>query len=146
MNVIMMPMTGIPKSSENRNDRRHLVTNDIASIYIQQQVGKNCVKDTKEEEVSDEILNANSTVHSSSYLSLIRFRMLQPCRIFYTSSDLLLFVRLSRHLPPSSPPHPSPKIYLAFLCFFGLSLFFHVIICPVFGVFLYVQNNKIVAL
>ena len=36
---------------------------------------------------------------------------------------LLLFVPLSRRLPSSSPPHPSPKISLAFLCFAGLSPF-----------------------
>ena len=35
----------------------------------------------------------------------------------YMSADLLLFIPISRHLPSSSPPHPSPKI------FFGLPLF-----------------------
>ena len=41
-----------------------------------------------------------------------------------TSTDLLLFVPLSRHLPPSSPPHPSHNISFTFLCFFGLPLMF----------------------
>ena len=31
--------------------------------------------------------------------------------IFYTSVDLLMLVPLSRHLPPSSPPRPSPNIW-----------------------------------
>ena len=45
-------------------------------------------------------------------------------------------------LPPSSPPHPSPNIYLTFLCFFGLSLFLLVLISPVFVVVLvYVRIN-----
>ena len=69
-------------------------------------------------------------------LLLIRFRMLLSWWNFYTSADLLLFVPLSRHLPPSSPPHPSPNnISLAFRCFFGHSLFLLVLISPVFGVF-----------
>ena len=55
--------------------------------------------------------------------------------------SILLFIPLSRHLPSSSPPHPSPKISLAFLCFFCLSLL--VLNFPVFGVFLYVRNNLI---
>ena len=46
---------------------------------------------------------------------------------------LLPFVPLSRHLPPSIPPHPSPKISLVFL-----SLFLLVLISLVFGVFLFI--------
>ena len=37
---------------------------------------------------------------------------------------------------PLTEPHPSPNISLAFLCFFGLSLFLLVLISQVFGVFL----------
>ena len=51
--------------------------------------------------------------------------------------SLWLFVPLSRHLPPPSPPHPSHNISLAFLHFFGLLLFLLVVIYPVFGV----RNN-----
>ena len=57
---------------------------------------------------------------SPSYIWLIRFRTLLLWWIFYTSADLLVFVPLSRPLPPSSPPHTSPKISLAFLSFFGV--------------------------
>ena len=49
----------------------------------------------------------------------------------------------SQTLAPSSPPHPSANISLAFLCFAGLSLL--VLNSPVFGVFLYVRNNLIFA-
>ncbi len=48
----------------------------------------------------------------------------------------------SPFLPPSSPPHPSPKICFTFLCFFGLSLLLLVLISPVFVVFfVYVRND-----
>ena len=69
-------------------------------------------------------------------LSSIRFWTLLPWWIFYTSADFPLFVPLSRHFPPSSPPHPSPKISLAFLCFVGLSPLLQVFISPMFGAFL----------
>ena len=52
-------------------------------------------------------------------------------------------VPLSRHLPSSSPPHPSPKISLVFRCFTGLSLFLLVLISRVFGAFSYVRNDSI---
>ena len=74
-----------------------------------------------------------------SSLSLIRFRTLLPRWILYSSSDLRLFGPLSRRLPAFSPP--SPNIYLAFLCFFGLSLYLIVLLYPVFDVFLHVRNN-----
>ena len=53
---------------------------------------------------------ANKVVSNYQYFlnvffSLIHFRTLLPRWICYTSADLLLFVPLSRHLPPSSPPH-----------------------------------------
>ena len=35
-----------------------------------------------------------------------------------TPDDLLLFVPISRHLPPSSPSHPSPKVSLVFRALF----------------------------
>ena len=57
------------------------------------------------------------------FFRFVRFRTLLPWWIFYTSDNLLLFVPLSRHLPPSSPPHPSPEISLAFLRFYGLFTF-----------------------
>ena len=41
--------------------------------------------------------------------------------------------------PPFSPPHPSPKMYLALFCFFGLFLL--LFIYPVFGVvYLYMSE------
>ena len=43
-------------------------------------------------------------------LPLIHFRTLLLRWILYVSHDLLLFVPLSRHLSPPSPPHPSHKI------------------------------------
>ena len=46
----------------------------------------------------------------SALLSLIHLWTLWLC-CFYTSHNLLLSVPLSRHLPPSSPPHPSPKLF-----------------------------------
>ena len=55
---------------------------------------------------------------------------------------LLLFVPLSRHFPPSSPPHPSPKVSLVFLCFFCLPLFRVKLIYLVFDVFV---NNSFFA-
>ena len=60
-----------------------------------------------------------------------------------TPADLLLFVPLSRHLPSSRSPHPSPNMYLAFLCFFGLSRFRLVLglISAVLCLFSYVRNN-----
>ena len=65
--------------------------------------------------------------------------------------DLPYISRCSSHSPATPPctPHPSPKIAFLFvglpLYFFGLSLFFVVLISPVFGVFLYVRNNLIFA-
>ena len=58
----------------------------------------------------------------------------------YTSRSAA--VRPTLQIPSSSnPPHPSPNIYLTFLCFVGLSLFLLVLNPEVFGVFLYVRNN-----
>ena len=72
------------------------------------------------------------------------FRSFISGHSFYTSADLLLFVPHSRHLPPSSPPHHSPEVSLAFLCFFGLPLFLLVLISPVCFLFdLCIQNNLI---
>ena len=65
--------------------------------------------------------------------------------LFFTSADLLLFVLLSRHVPTSIPPHPLPKISMAFLCFFRLPLILLVLSSPVFGVFLYFRNNLVFA-
>ena len=50
-----------------------------------------------------------------SSISFIRFRTLLSWRIFRTSANLLLFVPLSIHLPPSSPPHPSSKISTVYI-------------------------------
>ena len=52
--------------------------------------------------------------------------------------DLLYISRSSavrstlQTLAPIQSPHPSPKIFLAFLCFFGLPVFLLVLISPVF--------------
>ena len=93
-----------------------------------------------------QVLRSGTRVHSlvSSYtrficvsLSLIRFRWSVSGRCCLDgSADLLLFVPLSRHLPQCSHPHPSLNVYLAFLRFFGLSLFLPVLISPVFCVFI----------
>ena len=64
------------------------------------------------------------------------------CWIFDMCHDILLSVPLSRHLPPSSPPPPSLKIFLIkSFCFFGLSLFLLLLISTVLVVFLSVRNN-----
>ena len=65
-------------------------------------------------------LTGHSTLSTRHYLisllSLILYWTLLPRWIFYTSADLLLFVPLSRHVPPSSPSYPSSSYPLLF-CF-----------------------------
>ena len=70
------------------------------------------------------------------------FRTLLQWRHFHTPVDLLLFVPLFRHLPSSSPSHPSTNICLAFPCFFGLSLLlFFINFLQYLRSLCYVQNS-----